>query len=82
LAFSLCQPLVGAGCLATADVADVHHEGERLRVHLVDQPIEPLHFVGRVGRIPEHAESDLTRRKGLRAAREDNEKQGETRFLH
>jgi hypothetical protein len=50
----------------------VHHELERLRVHLVDQPVETLDFELGIGRVAEDGEADLARgqRRERRAARE------------
>ena len=66
LRLALEQPVVGAGERARADVADVHDEGERLRVHLVDQRVEALDLGLGVGRVAQHAEAT---RSGAAAAR-------------
>ena len=71
LALARLEPGVAASLPARADVADVHYEGERLGVHLVDQPVEPLHLVGGVGRVSQQPEIDLAGRlRGGRAAGE------------
>jgi hypothetical protein len=41
----------------------MHDERERLRVHLVDQPIETLHFIGVVGGVAQHPERKLALRE-------------------
>src|SRR5688572_8614417 len=77
LALALVEPVVRAGARARADVAQMYDEREWLRVHLVDQPIEALHFIGGVRRIPEHAERQLAlrqRRERRRAAGEPETK--------
>jgi hypothetical protein len=63
LLLSLHQPLVGARRRAPADVADVHDEGERLGVDLVDQPVEPLDLRFGVRRVAQDAEAELARRQ-------------------
>ena len=62
LLLSFNQPCIAARAGARADIAHVHHELERLRVHLVDQPVEPLDLGIGVGRIAQHAERELARR--------------------
>jgi hypothetical protein len=41
----------------------VHHERERLRVDLVDQPVKPLDLRVGVGRVAQNAEGELARRQ-------------------
>jgi hypothetical protein len=53
------QPGIGARRGAAADVAHVHHELERLGVHLVDHAIQARDLARRVGHVPEHAEGVL-----------------------
>jgi hypothetical protein len=54
----------------------VHHEGERLAVDLLDQPVEALDLRLRIGRIAEQAERQLARRQRLerRAAGQQRER--------
>ncbi|HET9352043.1 MAG TPA: hypothetical protein VFO02_12035 [Burkholderiales bacterium] len=53
----------------------MHYELERLRVHLVDQPVETLDFELGIGRVAEDAESDLARRqRRKRCAARDQQK--------
>jgi len=60
----------------------VHDEGEGLRVHLVDQQVEPFGFGIRVGGVAKDAEGDRTGGKWRkrRATGEQNENQGQTTF--
>jgi hypothetical protein len=53
----------------------VHHEGERLRVHLVDQPVNTLDLRVAVGRVAEDAEGELAgrQRRKRRAAGDEQE---------
>jgi len=53
----------------------VHHEFQRLGVHLVDQPLQPLGFELGIGGVAEDAEADLARgqRRERRAARQQQE---------
>jgi hypothetical protein len=48
----------------------VHHEGERLRVHLVDQQLEARDLRLAIGRIAQRAERDVAcrQRRERRAA--------------
>jgi hypothetical protein len=41
----------------------VHHEGERLGVDLIDQPVEPLDLRFGVRRVAQDAEAELVRRQ-------------------
>jgi hypothetical protein len=67
--------LVGAGLPARADVADVHDEGERLAIHLLDHAVEPLGFGVAVGRIAQRAEDERARRnRRQRRARPEQKK--------
>jgi len=63
----------------------VHHEGERLRVHLVDQPVEACDLRLAIGRIAQRAERDVAcrQRRERRATSQKSEKQenqGQTTF--
>jgi hypothetical protein len=75
LLFPLEKPAVAARLRARADVAHVHHKVERLRVHLVDQPVETLDFELGIGRVAEDAEADLARgQRRKRCAARDQQK--------
>jgi len=81
LALARGEPRVGAGTLSRSDIADVHHERERLAVEIVDQEFEALGFALGVGRIAHQGEADAARRDRLRrAAGEKNKNQGQTTF--
>jgi hypothetical protein len=59
-----------------AEIADVQHELQRLRVHLVDDAVELLDFRGRVGDVAEDAERGRAGRKRLeRRARREQKQQ-------
>jgi hypothetical protein len=75
LLFPLEEPAVAARLRARADVAHVHYEFQRLRVHLVDQPVETLDFELGIGRVAEDAEADLARgQRRKRCAARDQQK--------
>ncbi|HSA69341.1 MAG TPA: hypothetical protein VLF65_07015 [Burkholderiales bacterium] len=53
----------------------MHYEFQRLRVHLVDQPVETLDFELGIGRVAEDAEADLARgQRRKRCAARDQQK--------
>jgi len=63
----------------------VHHEGERLRVHLVDQPVDACDLRLAIGRIAQRAERDVAcrqrrERRATSQKSEQQENQGQTTF--
>jgi hypothetical protein len=54
----------------------VHHEGERLLVHLVDQPVEASDLRVAVGRVAERAERELARRQRRQRRAAGNQHEG------
>jgi hypothetical protein len=83
LLFSLPKPFFTACALARADVAYMHHEGEVLGVHFVDDTIEALDLAFGVGHVAQHAEDDrpVRNRRGAGArAQNENEKQPRRRM--
>ena len=75
LRLALQQPGVTARESAGADIADMHHEGQRLRVDLVDHALQALRFELGIRRVAQHAERGLgrTRHLRVRAAAEQDE---------
>jgi hypothetical protein len=53
----------------------VHDEGELLRVHVVDHPVEQLDLARVVRRVAEDAEGDAAGGRGGRRAAADEEQQ-------
>jgi hypothetical protein len=56
LLFSLREPAIRARLRARADVAEVHHERELLRVQLVDEALDAMDLVVGIGNVAEDAE--------------------------